>query len=135
MPYEMTTTPDGFLLVLAVMVPFVGVLAAFALGGRNARRVAMLTILAGAGIAIAIVGAALQSGDTLVYLLGGWTPPLGIALRADGLALVMILAFAVVIVGIGVYARADFATPPGVREARAPLVFWVLLLAIWGSLN
>jgi formate hydrogenlyase subunit 3/multisubunit Na+/H+ antiporter MnhD subunit len=135
MPDAMTTTPDGFLLVLALMVPFVGVLAAFALGGRNAQRVAMLTILAGAAIAIALVGAALQSGDTLVYVLGGWTPPLGIALRADALALVMIPAITVVIVGIGVYARADFATPAGMREARAPLVFWTLLLAIWGSLN
>ena len=24
---------------------------------------------------------------------------------------------------------------PGVGEARAPLVFWMLLLAVWGSLN
>src|SRR5512134_69234 len=131
----MTATPGGLLLVLAVMVPFVGVLAAFALGGRNAQRVAMITILAGLGVAIAIVAAMAQSGATLVYLLGGWAPPLGIALRADTLALVMIPAIAVVILGIGVYARADFGTPAGVREARAPLVFWVLLLAIWGSLN
>ena len=131
----MTTTPGGLLLVAAVLVPFVGVLAGFALGGRNAQRVAMLTIVVGAGIAASIVAAAMESGETLVYLLGGWTPPLGIALRADDLALVMIPAIAVVIVGIGAYARAGFATPAGVSEARAPLVFWTLLLAIWGSLN
>jgi formate hydrogenlyase subunit 3/multisubunit Na+/H+ antiporter MnhD subunit len=125
------TTPGGLLLAAAVMVPFVGVLAGFALGGRNAQRVAMLTILAGLGIAVA----AAQSGAGLVYLLGGWAPPLGIALRADGLALAMMLAVAVVVLGIAVYARADFGTPAGVREARAPLVFWILLLAIWGSLN
>src|SRR5262245_41597219 len=131
----MTTTARGLLLVLAVLVPFVGVLAAFALVGGNAQRVAMVIILAGLGIAIAVAAAVAQSGDALVYLLGGWGVPLGIALRADGLAVVMILAVAVVIVGIGAYARADFGTPPGVREARAPLVFWTLLLAIWGSLN
>jgi formate hydrogenlyase subunit 3/multisubunit Na+/H+ antiporter MnhD subunit len=131
----MTTTPGGLLLVAAVLVPFVGVLAGFALGGRNAQRVATLTILAGVGIAIAIATSMARSGAGLVYLLGGWSPPLGIALRADGLALVMILAVAVVVLCIGVYARADFATPSGVREARAPLVFWTLLLAIWGSLN
>jgi formate hydrogenlyase subunit 3/multisubunit Na+/H+ antiporter MnhD subunit len=135
MPDAMTTTQDGFLLVLAVMVPFVGVLAGFALGGRNAQRVAMLTILAGVAIAIAIAVTMARSGGGLVYLLGGWSPPLGIALRADGLALGMILAVAVVILGIGVYARADFATPPDVGEARAPLIFWTLLLAVWGSLN
>jgi formate hydrogenlyase subunit 3/multisubunit Na+/H+ antiporter MnhD subunit len=131
----LTTTPGGWLLVLAVMVPFVGVLAAFALGGRNAQRVAMLTILGGAGIAVAIASAWLRQRDALVYLLGGWVPPLGIGLRADSLAVVMIPAIAVVMLGIGVYACAGFATPAGVREARAPLVFWVLLLAIWGSLN
>ena len=131
----MTTTSGGLLLVLAVMVPFVGVLAGFALGGRNAQRVAVATILAGLGVAIAIAAATARSGDMLVYLLGGWAPPLGIALRADGLAVVMMLAVAAVVLGIGVYARADFATPSGVREARAPLVFWTLLLAIWGSLN
>jgi formate hydrogenlyase subunit 3/multisubunit Na+/H+ antiporter MnhD subunit len=131
----MATTPGGYLLVLAVMVPFAGVLAAFALGGRNAQRVALLTILAGAGIAVAVASAWLREGDALVYLLGGWIPPLGVGLRADILAVVMIPAIAVVILGIGAYACAGFATPAGVREARAPLVFWVLLLAIWGSLN
>jgi formate hydrogenlyase subunit 3/multisubunit Na+/H+ antiporter MnhD subunit len=47
----------------------------------------------------------------------------------------MLVMTAVVICGIGVYARADFGTPAGVNEARAPLVFWTLLLAVWGSLN
>ncbi len=131
----MTPPPGGLLLVAAVLVPFVGALVGFALGGRNAQRVATVTILAGAGIAIGIATTMSRSGEGLVYVLGGWSPPLGIALRADGLALVMILAVAVVILGIGVYARADFRTPDGVREARAPLVFWTLLLAIWGSLN
>lgn len=131
----MTTTPDGLLLVLAVMVPFVGVLAAFTLGGRAVPRVAGVTILAGLVVVIAIAAAMRESGGGLVYLLGGWAPPLGVALRADNFALVMMLMVAVVIVGIGLYARADFATPPGLREARRSLVFWTLLLAIWGSLN
>jgi len=131
----MTTTPGGLLLVAAVLVPFVGVLAGFALGGRNARRVAMATILAGTGIAAALVAAAVESGGALVYVLGGWAPPLGVALRADALALLMMPAVAVVIIGIGVYAHADFDTPAGVRETRAPLVFWTMFLAIWGSLN
>jgi len=132
---DFATSPGGLLLVLAVLVPFVGVLAGFALGGRNARRVAMVTILAGFAIAIAIAAESAQSAKPLVYLLGGWKPPLGIALRADGLALVMIVAVAVVILGIGAYAHADFGTPAGARESRASLVFWTLLLAIWGALN
>ncbi len=77
----------------------------------------------------------MQSGDTVVYLLGGWAPPLGIALRADGLSAAMLLAVAVVVCGIGIYARADFGSAAGEPEQRAPFVYWLLLLAVWGSLN
>ncbi len=132
---DASTTPGGWLLPLAILMPFVGVLAGLALGGRHARSVAMLTIAAGLAAAIAIASAALRMGDSLVYVLGGWSPPLGIALRADGIAVAMIVAVAVVITGIGIYARTDFATPRGVGEARAPMLYWMLLLAVWGSLN
>jgi multicomponent Na+:H+ antiporter subunit D len=131
----MTTTPGGLLLVLAVLVPFVGVLAGLVLGGRNTQRLALLTIVASTGIAFGIAAKYLNLGGAVVYLLGGWSPPLGIALRADGLSVVMLAAIAVVICGIGVYACADFGTPAGQREARAPFTFWLLLLAVWGSLN
>jgi multicomponent Na+:H+ antiporter subunit D len=134
-PVDDMTTPGGFLLVLAVLLPFIGVLAGLVLGGRHAQSVAFVILLPGLGLAIAIADALMRSDATLVYLLGGWLPPLGIALRADGLAAVMLVMTAVVICGIGVYARVDFGTPPDVRESRVPLVFWTLLLAVWGSLN
>jgi multicomponent Na+:H+ antiporter subunit D len=134
-PAQTVTTPDGLLLVLSVLVPFIGVLAALALGGRNAQRIALATLPLGLGIAIAIADALFRSGNAMVYLLGGWAPPLGVALRADALSAVMLLAVAVVICGIAVYARCDFNTPAGAKEARAPLTFWTLLLAVWGSLD
>jgi formate hydrogenlyase subunit 3/multisubunit Na+/H+ antiporter MnhD subunit len=133
-PASTLTTPGGLLLVLAVLVPSVGVLAGLAFGGHNAERVALATLPPGLGIAIAIAGALLRSGADVVYLLGGWTPPLGVALRADALSAVMLLAVAVVICGIAIYALGDFGTPAG-AQARAPLTFWTLLLAVWGSLN
>jgi formate hydrogenlyase subunit 3/multisubunit Na+/H+ antiporter MnhD subunit len=135
MPSSDMTTPGGLLLALCVLVPFVGVLAGLVLGGRNPQRVAFVTMLAGLGIALAIAEHYMRSGGTVVYLLGGWSPPLGVALRADAPAVVMLVAVAVVICGIGAYARADFGTPEGEREARAPFAFWLLLLAVWGSLN
>jgi multicomponent Na+:H+ antiporter subunit D len=134
-PVDDMTTPGGLLLVLAVLLPFIGVLAGLVLGGRHAQSVALVVLIPGLGLAIAIADALTRSDATLVYLLGGWVPPLGVALRADGLAAAMLVTTAVVICGIGIYARADFGTPPKVREARAPLVFWTLLLAVWGSLN
>ena len=131
----MLTTPGGILLVMAVLVPFVGVLVGLMLGGRHAQHVAALTLPAGLAIAAGLAATLLQSGDTVVYLLGGWAPPLGIALRADTLSVVMMLAVAVVICGIGLYARSDFGSVAGAAETRAPLTFWLLLLAVWGSLN
>jgi formate hydrogenlyase subunit 3/multisubunit Na+/H+ antiporter MnhD subunit len=130
----MTTTPGGLLLPLAVLVPFAGVLAGLVAGERNVVRVASLTIVAGLGIAVAIAATMLRSGNALTYLLGGWSPPLGVALRADALALALMLAVAVVIGGVALYARADFGTPSG-AQARSSTTYWLLLLAVWGSLN
>jgi formate hydrogenlyase subunit 3/multisubunit Na+/H+ antiporter MnhD subunit len=128
-------TTDGFLLVLSLVVPVAGVLLAFAAGGRHVERIAFATMPLGLAIAAAIAVAMPQTGSPLVYLLGGWAPPLGVALRADGLSAVMMAITAVVICAIGVFARADFSTPAESVEARAPFAFWILLLAIWGALN
>jgi formate hydrogenlyase subunit 3/multisubunit Na+/H+ antiporter MnhD subunit len=132
---QIPALPGGLLLVLAVLAPFLGVLIGFVLGAGNTRRIALVTLVLGLGVAIAIGAALLQSGAEIVYALGGWAPPLGVGLRADSLSAVMLLAVAAVICGIGIYARADFATPSGAAESRAPFTFWLLLLAVWGSLN
>jgi multicomponent Na+:H+ antiporter subunit D len=129
------TTTGGFLLVLSLVVPVAGVLLAFAAGGRHVERIAPVIMALGFVIAGVIAVVMLQTGGPLVYLLGGWAPPLGVALRADGLSAVMMVITAVVICAIGVFARADFRTPARSEEARAPFAFWILLLAIWGALN
>jgi multicomponent Na+:H+ antiporter subunit D len=140
MPYSVplldaTTTTGGFLLVLSLAVPVAGVLLAFAAGGRHVERVAFAVMPIGLAIAVAICVALRRTGDRLVYLLGGWAPPLGVALRADGLSVTMMITTAVVICAVGVFARADFGTAPGAAETRAPFTFWILLLAIWCALN
>jgi multicomponent Na+:H+ antiporter subunit D len=132
---DMATRTGGFLLVLSIAVPVASVLLAFAAGGRRVERIALVTMPLGLAIAVAIVVALGRTGGPLVYLLGGWAPPLGVALRADGLSAVMMAITAIVICVVGVFARADFRTPPGLLEARAPFAFWILLLAIWGALN
>jgi formate hydrogenlyase subunit 3/multisubunit Na+/H+ antiporter MnhD subunit len=135
------------LLVLSIVVPMAGVLLAFAAGGHHVERIALATMPLGLAIAAAIVVAKPKTDAPLVYLLGGWTPPLGVALRADGLSVVMMAVTAVVICAVGVFARADFRTSDGSAEARAghspeagssaraPFAFWILLLAVWGALN
>ena len=125
----------GSLLVLSIVVPIAGLILAFVTGRRAVEGVALATMPIGLAIAVAIAVTLQQAGGQLVYLLGGWAPPLGVALRADGLSAVMMVMTAVVICAIGIFARADFVTPEGVAEARAPLAFWILLLGIWGALN
>jgi formate hydrogenlyase subunit 3/multisubunit Na+/H+ antiporter MnhD subunit len=130
-----TTTTSGFLLVLAIVLPVAGALLAFATGGRALERIALATLPPGLVVAAAIALATPSAGGPLVYLLGGWAPPLGVALRADGLSAVMVAVTAVVICAIGVFARADFRTRAESIEARASFAFWILLLAIWAALN
>jgi formate hydrogenlyase subunit 3/multisubunit Na+/H+ antiporter MnhD subunit len=128
-------TPGAFLLVLAIVVPVAGVLLAFAAGGRQVERIALGAMPLGLAIAVAIAVAMRQTGTPFVYLLGGWAPPLGVALRADGPSAVMMVITAVVICAVGIFAHSDFRTPAGLVEARAPFAFWILLLAVWGALN
>jgi formate hydrogenlyase subunit 3/multisubunit Na+/H+ antiporter MnhD subunit len=132
---DAVTTPGGALLVLALVLPVAGLLLAFVAGGRGAERIVLATLPLGLGLAIAIGVATLQGGPPPVYLLGGWVPPLGVVLRADALAAVMMVTTAVVVGGVGVFARTEFHTPAGTAEARAPLAFWLLLLGVWAGLN
>ena len=121
--------------MLSIVVPIAGLLLAFAAGGRQVERVALATMPIGLAIAVAIALAVRTTPTPLVYLLGGWAPPLGVALRADGLSTVMLTITAVVVCAIGAFARSGFAAPEGVAGVRAPFAFWILLLAIWGALN
>jgi len=129
------TTADGALLVLAIALPAIGVLLSFVLGGQYAERIAAVLLPSGLVLASIIFVDVWRSGDRLVYIVGDWKPPLGIALRADGLAAAMMMAVAVVICAVAIFARADFGTRAGSAEARAPFAFWILLMAIWGAMN
>ncbi len=115
------------------MLPVVGVLFLMALGGRHAARLAAVTLPLGLCVAVAILAAVWDAGVPLVYAVGGWAPPLGIALRADGLSAVMVVTTALVVGAIGLFAGDGFArSEPG---ARAPEVFWTLLMGVWAALN
>ena len=129
-----SATAGGFLLILAIVLPVVGVLLSLALGGRYAERIAVLLMPAGLVVAAMIGVGVWRTHNVLQYFVGNWAPPLGVAFRADGFSAVMMLATALLISSIGLFARAQFGSPRQ-GEARAPSVFWTLLLAIWGGLN
>jgi len=129
------TTANGYLLVLAIMLPVIGILLSLAAGGRYVERIAMVLLPAGLVIAAAVIGLVWRDQQSLVYIVGGWHPPLGIALRADGISAAMMLTTAIVICATGLFARGEFGQPRGSPETRASQVFWILLLGIWSGLN
>jgi formate hydrogenlyase subunit 3/multisubunit Na+/H+ antiporter MnhD subunit len=129
------TTTNGFLLVLAIILPVGALLLSLLLGGRHAERIVLVLMPAGLAIALAVAVGVWRARGALQYLVGGWRPPLGIALRADGFSATMMVTTALLICAIGLFARAQFGTQRGPLEARAPTVFWTLLPALWGAMN
>ncbi len=134
-PLVHTTTPGGHLLVLAVILPVCAVLVIIALGPRSAVRIAMVTLAAGLAVAIEIARELMASEAALSYVVGAWQPPLGIALRADGLAGAMLVMTAIIVVVVGLFARAQFELHGSAGEGRAQTTFWLMLLALWSALN
>jgi len=84
------------------------------------------------GLALIAFREVAQRG-TVIHILGGWDPPLGILLRLDSLAAVFIGMTALVGIFISLYAwwyfRAQESTTGGF-----PL-FWPLWLFLWAGLN
>lgn len=74
------------------------------------------------------------------YDLGGWQPPLGISLRADGPAVLMVLMTAVTGFAISIYAGGYFQSRIAMggqarRHINQERFFWPLWLLLWGALN
>ena len=109
-------TEWGLLPLLAVVLPVLGMVLALPLGARGAERLVLGLLVPGLGLALGTAVAVQTSGAPVVHLLGHWSPPLGLAFRADGLSAAMLLTAAIVIAGIAVFARDGFGTPatPGV---------------------
>jgi multicomponent Na+:H+ antiporter subunit D len=128
-------TAGGSLLPLAILVPALGVLMSLLLGGRRAEWIALALMPLGLAVAVAIACLVWRSGQPLVYTLAGYTPPLGIALRADGFSAVMLITAGLIAPAAALYARTSFATPQDLTEKRAPLVFWTLLQGIQAALS
>ncbi len=128
------TTSGGFLLVLAILLPVACILASLALGGRTAERLTLASAPIGLALALAVFVEIWTTGRPIAYAIGGLSPPLGIALRADGISATMMAAAALIVPAAGLYARKSFATPAGVPETRMGLTFWILMQAISAAL-
>ena len=106
--------------VLPILLPFFAGVAIALLGrGRPpvARGLGELATVGGLIVAILLLNAA-SAGETLVYALGDWPVPYGIALTVDRLSALMVLLTAVLALAAEVYARA--------RPLRSTVTFQAL---------
>jgi multicomponent Na+:H+ antiporter subunit D len=123
--------PSELAAVLSVALPLAGAMACL-LAGRWAPVVALA---AAAGLAAAATALALgvATNGPLRIPIGGWEPPLGIALAPDGLSAVFVATAALVMGMVLVAARPFFGAADG--ERRAAFAFWPLALFLWAALN
>ena len=119
-------------LVLLIVLPLACALAVIVLPARI--RVAVVlassaaTVLAAGALALSVG----QNGPVSLEV-GGWRPPIGIALRADGLAAAFLAMSALVMGAVAMAARFEMSTERAGR--RAAFGFWPLMLLLWGALN
>ncbi|GLK86498.1 complex I subunit 5 family protein [Ancylobacter defluvii] len=118
--------------VWAVLAPVIGLCALLLLEGRlRPEWVAAPFIAIGLYLSISIAYEVISHEASLVYALGGWLPPLGLTLRADGVGAVLLALTALVMVGVSICAWA----PADGAGGRGRSGFWALLLALWSALN
>ena len=117
-------TAGGALLVLAIVMPAVALVALLGLGGRGARAIVAAALLFQLTVAVRVALLVAGTQAPLVYVVGGFQPPLGITLRADGISALMMVVSAVIIVAAAGFAWKDFGQPRGQPEARLSLIFW-----------
>ncbi len=116
----------------AVIVPLLTGLAASVLGSRSA---SLAALSAGAGFLIAlIITIQVFAHGPVEHAIGGWTAPLGIRLRVDGLAAAFLMMTAAITAAVVVYSRPDFGRTSA-AETRTTFAFWPLLLFMWAGLN
>jgi multicomponent Na+:H+ antiporter subunit D len=118
-----------------VAVPLLGAIAGFMLGGnRWSRHAGMLSSLATMALSIALTVLVLTRG-TATTSVGGWDAPLGITLRADGLAAAMILLAGFGGLTTAIYAAGYFRSAGHHLRPGAEVSFWPLFLFLWAGVN
>jgi len=115
------------LLIWPIMLPLLAALAAVILPAQ-VNRIGITAGLASL-VAVVLLLSRVATEGPLLLALGGWTPGLGIALRADALSVSLILMVSLVALAAGIYATGYFAK----QDDRAR--FWPLWLLLVSALH
>ena len=105
-------------LVWVIALPLFGALLTVLRPG-SAGTIGIASVLATAVAAGATIGVVATEGK-VEYAIGGWSPGLGIALRADGLSVVLLVMTALVALAISIYATGYFRQQARQRRTIPP---------------
>lgn len=122
---------------LVIAVPLGFMVAALLLGDRG-----RWLILVAGPVMVALAVWLVLSPAGAAHVVGDWKLPLGVLLRADGLARLMVPATAIAASLIGLYALHGFAPGPETSSEAGPTGqtpggrgFWPLLYLMWTGAN
>lgn len=120
---------------LALLI--LGPLAAAALAFAFPRRGRWVALAASLTVVTALVGLAYEVlvGGVQVHRVGGWSAPLGIDLRADGLSVLMLGIAALIANAVTLYSERYFLAGHDAEAAHRERYFWPLFLFLWTALN
>lgn len=122
------------LLAVAVILPLFALPPLLLMPPRIAERLVLALLLAGLLVALAIAAEVARTGAAAMSFIGGWRPPLGVGLRADGLSAAMLVMIAGVVFATGLFAMTAPGRRPAEGERMAP-AFWMLLACVFSALN
>ena len=128
----MTDLPTSLFPALLVGLPVLFATLSLFFRTRGKALVGLTGCLLTAGLSLIAFVEVTQRG-TVIHILGGWEPPLGILLRMDPLAAVFIGMTAVVGVFISLFAWRYFRAQESATDGF-PL-FWPLWLFLWAGMN
>lgn len=112
-----------------VMLPLAGAIAAFLSPRRAVTAIALAVTFATAALAAMVVAVLVEHGPVRLPV-GAWGAPLGIELRADGLAVLMIAVTAAVMSGVALYSSGYLG-----RGGDRPERYWPIYFFLWCGLN
>lgn len=123
----------GDVVLASLLLPLAGAVAAAVAPAR--RTVAVVTATGQTVLAVVLAVTVLRSGP-VATAPGGWEPPLGIALRVDGVAAAVGLLAAVVVTAVLAHACASPAsTGPATEPAAGRSAYWPLTLLTLAGLQ
>ncbi len=86
-------------------------------------------------VALVVLTRDVSAGGVQMHRVGGWSAPLGIDLRADGLAVLMLAITALIAGAVTLYSPAYFLAEHDTEAGHHERYFWPLFLFLWTALN